>query len=180
MTFLIGLLHHNIVKINKPELTSKYNNSCNYGYDYMNNTKKREYPPERKKLAEKRVNWVKKYYENLGYRVTAFSIEDNTQVDVIAENEKEVLGIEVQNWKKSCYLSMNVFKGYKAHWRKLESELRIRGDKRRYRKLLFYSFIENIAFMFRHLEREGVELKEFGYQDIPSEEDESIEGWRDE
>ena len=160
---------------NKPKSNSNNRNELYFSNNYMSDTRKIKYSAERKRIGEQRVKWVKNYYENLGYKVTIFPIEDNTRVDVIAENAEEVLGIEVQNWKESCYLSMNRFKGYVAHWKRLENELRLRGDKRRYRKILFYSYIENIKFMYYHLKSECVELKEFGYQDIPEEED--IAGW---
>ncbi len=141
-----------------------------------------EYPTENLRKAEVRVNKIKKWLEMLGYKVTVFDISDPENIDMIAENIYVVIGLEITNWNENSYLNIGKLNGYKRHWKKLERELRAKGDKRTFRKRLIYSYYHNVEFMLRYLEIEHVELEEIGYQDIPiekKEEPKQVIGWKD-
>jgi len=133
----------------------------------------------RKMLGQYRVKKLKTEYEGKGYKVTAFPVEA-PGLDMIAESDSEVLGIESTNWNKEGYLNPNRLGEMIANWNEKESELRQSGDKRRYRRILVYSYPENIGNYISRLLEANVELEKMGSQDIPPflERNDKAKRWR--
>jgi hypothetical protein len=125
-------------------------------------------------VGEYRVKLLAALYKALGFKVTTFPVQANG-LDMIVENDKQIQGIEVTNWCRESYLSMDRFKTMKANWESLENKLKREGDRRDYRRILVYSYYDNIKNLIRYLENALVELIEIDKQDLPDEE--SIEGW---
>jgi hypothetical protein len=63
------------------------------------------------------------------------------------------------------------------NWDNLLEELTSKGDKRKFQRVLVYSFHHNIKNVLPYLLMENVELWERGCQDIPEIKEEDIEGW---
>ena len=127
----------------------------------------KEYNIEKGKV---RVEKVKKKYENRGYKVTVNPISEHEIIDAIAENDTEVIALEITNWNKNGKLKMGKMKGWKRHWNEVKEKMKRQGDKRRFIKKLIYNYPENIKFMSKYLNSEKVELEEWGYEDYPEEE----------
>ena len=132
----------------------------------------------RKMIGEYRVKKLKTEYEGKGYKVATFPVEAQG-LDVIAENESEVLGIESTNWNEKGYLNPDRRGEMIANWDKKDSELNQNGDKRNYRRILVYSYPENIEGSISSLHEANVELREMGRQDVPPEleRDEKTKRW---
>jgi hypothetical protein len=109
---------------------------------------------------------AKERYERQGYRVTSHPINQNG-IDLVAENETEVIFLEVINWKKSNYLSMQLLKGYEEHFKDVEGKYS--KDKRQKRRRLVYSFRENLEFFIDYLYVLDVELDCQDEQYLPPE-----------
>ena len=134
-----------------------------------------KYTERNKAVGQYRVDTLKAKYETKGYKVETFAIESEG-LDMIAQNEEEVIGFEITNWNMRSYLSMKRLDSMKGNWQEFEDKLRKAHDVREYRRILAYSFSSNIELVLHYLERIGVELLEFGYQELPKEE--KIEGWK--
>jgi hypothetical protein len=129
-----------------------------------------KYPSEYIEKAELRVKFVENLLKAEGYSVVVFNISDPFNIDLVATNNEEVIGVEITNWKEGCYLTLKKFLGYKRHWKKMEEEMINEEDSRLFKKWLIYSFDKNIKFMKGFLKAEGVELFEIGYQHLPKQE----------
>ena len=127
----------------------------------------KEYNIEKGKV---RVEKVKRKYESRGYKVTVNPISEHEIIDAIAENDTEVIALEITNWNKNGQLKMGKMKGWKRHWNEVKEKMKRQGDKRRFIKKLIYNYPENIKFMSKYLNSEKVELEEWGYEDYPEEE----------
>jgi predicted secreted protein len=140
-----------------------------------------KYNEERMKIGEYRVQRLKEEYEAEGYRVVVFPTESNGLDMILMCDEKEwIAGVEVTNWNKKGYLNGDRFENMKVNWDDLKMrQLRKDKDRKEYRKWLVYSYFDNIKNMLTSLEREGVELIEIGYQDLPKKKDEQLKGWCD-
>ncbi|MGB9856469.1 MAG: hypothetical protein ACPLKS_08045, partial [Caldisericum exile] len=121
-----------------------------------------------------RVDLLVKELECKGYNVYSFPVEANG-VDVIAENSTHVLGIEVLNWNDKWTLSVKRLKCMIENWDSLLEELKNNGDKRKYKRVLVYSYYYNIKSVLPYLLMANVELWERGHQDLPRKE--VIEAW---
>jgi hypothetical protein len=130
----------------------------------------------RKIVGEYRVKLIVDELLSKGYNVNYFPVEANG-VDIIASNNTHVLGIEVLNWNERWTLSVKRLKGMFENWDNLLEELTSKGDKRKFQRVLVYSFHHNIKNVLPYLLMENVELWERGCQDIPEIKDEEIEAW---
>lgn len=139
------------------------------------------YKRRNKDFALYRVNLLKMKYESMGYKVSVNLPVENNGLDLIAENGKEVIGIESTNWKKSCFIDMKRYRNMKNNWRDKDNEMMRTGDTRTFRKLLVYSFSDNIKEVRKYLKSNQVELYKVGHQDIPPEYNEEGQprGWID-
>lgn len=133
-----------------------------------------KYPEWKKRIGQFRVDKIKAKYERLGYKVTTFAIEDEG-VDMIAENDDEIILLEITNWNIKGYLSPKRIKNMENNWLEAEKGFRRKGEKRNIRRRLVYSHIENIHNVIRFLLEVEAELEEIGYQDLPPED--KLEGW---
>ncbi|MBO3757965.1 MAG: hypothetical protein JTT14_02520 [Candidatus Brockarchaeota archaeon] len=133
---------------------------------------------ERKRKGEYRVRLLVEELTCKGYNVLSFPVEANG-VDVIAENSTHVLGIEVLNWNERWTLQLKRLKCMIENWDNLFEELKSRGDKRNYQRVLVYSYHYNIKNALPYLLKLNVELWERGYQDIPEYKEERVSGWND-
>jgi len=133
------------------------------------------YPEPKKRVGNYRVEKLRTRFEALGYKVTTFPVEANG-LDMIVENDREVLGIEVTNWNENGYLNLDRLSNMISNWNDLEFKLEHSGDKRDYRRILVYNYPSNIENLTPYLFEAKVELMKLGKQDIPPEED-IIEGW---
>lgn len=124
------------------------------------------YPLKKKLIAECRLEIEKKRYEDAGYKVTVFEIEEHG-IDMVAENDKEVIGIEVINWNRRGYTNQERFDSWVNHWDKHEEEVIENKDDRTYKRRLIYSYADNIKDFLKKLFDLGVELEMKGTQDLP-------------
>ena len=134
----------------------------------------KHYTEERKKIGSYRVEKMRIRFEALGYKVTTFPIEA-TGLDMIAENNEQVIGLEITNWNKNGYLNFDRLSNMIQNYKDLEFKLKQAKDTRAYRRILVYSFTENIENMIPYLFEAKVELMKIGRQDLPDKEE--VEGW---
>jgi len=145
----------------------------------MDKEERAEYNLLRKMIGEYRVQLLTIEYEEQGYKVTAYPVEAKG-LDMIAENDSEVLGIESTNWNEKGYLNPDRLGEMIANWNEKESELKQKGDKRNYRRILVYSYRANIEANISSLHEANVELRETGSQWVPPEleRDDNAKRWR--
>jgi hypothetical protein len=136
------------------------------------------YNKVRKRIGEYRVQRMKVYFESKGCKVTTFPVEA-TGLDMIVETEEYIMGVEVTNWNKKGYLNFDRLSNMIQNWNDLEFQLKRNKDTREYRRLLIYSYTENIENMLPYLYENKVELMKIGYQDLPKEieNEKEIEAW---
>lgn len=128
------------------------------------------YPVRNKLIASARLKVVKEDYEKRGYRVIVFNVEDEG-IDVIAENEKEVIGLEIVNWNREGYLNLERFLSMCSNWMEHEKRLRESNDHRIYKRRLVYSYFSNIRDFYESLREFDVELEQYGFQHLPTAEE---------
>jgi hypothetical protein len=111
-----------------------------------------------------RVEEIKAYYQSLGYKVTIYPINDHHHIDLIAENDYEVIALEVTNWNNTHSFNMEKLEGWLRHWDIVENEMKFRNDKRKLIKRLVYNYPRNIEFILDYLLRYRVGLQYMGAQ----------------
>lgn len=121
------------------------------------------YPTDRieyyKTVGELRVANIAAVLKQLGLTVITREIE-NDDVDVwVCKDHELVLVIEVLNWRRTGYMDLHRVKSILANF----SNPQYNGS----RKLVVFSFWENIRNQSRFFKREGIDLLEIGYQTLP-------------
>ena len=125
-----------------------------------------KYLPERKAKALARLKPEKQKYEDRGYKVTVFKVEDEG-IDMIAENDREVIGLEVTNWNRNGYMNNDRYLSMVSNWNDHEKKLLKNHDKRVYKKMLVYNYPENVKNYLALLLEMGINLEQIGHEDLP-------------
>lgn len=132
----------------------------------------RRYPVKRTKYCKTvgkiRVENIAEILQNLGFSVTIRNPESHG-VDVWVFKEGNlVLVIEVLNWRKNVYMDLNRAKAIRQNFSS--------SYYNNLRKLLVFSFIENIENQMNYFEGLDIDFLELGFQTQPYYEFYAIQG----
>jgi len=124
----------------------------------------RQLLPDEKVIGLVRIEEMLKELVSQGYYVFYFPIEARG-LDMIAENETEIIGLEITNFEEHSYISRKRFGNMKRNLTELGKKVSTICFKK-YRKRLVYNFDSNLR-VIKDLIPQDLELDKKGKQDLP-------------